>query len=379
MKNILVCTPYFNSVGGTELEAVYTAVFLFDSNKFKKVTIFTPIGFNKELFNQVIGSRDITFFTYPKILSNPLILYLDRFFLKLKLNYSFSEYLYWKYKSLFFSSLYILSYPRSKYFFSILKGFARRKKSTTKITMYHFEAIKKSDKLFYKMLNSIIVFNKKQSEFWREKNKLDNICVNDIIIPNEKNLLKINVLKFNENKILKFGFLGRIAKEKNIESMIKLIAYLYHKENLITSLYIQGTGEENYIESLNELAKKLNVTDFVTFKNKVISPLNTHFFYEKIDVFLVTSLHEGGPITALEAAAAGRMILGYDVGAMYDRFNSFPLIVNESFEDLCMSAVKFIKLKSEEKNNIVLDINKYYKKKLSNYYKGNELLKILKL
>lgn len=379
MKNsLLIATPYLNNVGGTEIEAVTTAVYLYDTKQYKRISIFTPGNISINLFNTMVNNRAIEFFNYPKCLENSFITLLDRLFYKLNFKVRVSEYVYWKYKSLFFSSLYVLTYPKSVYFFSMLKGFSNQKKKTAKITLWHFKGMVKEHLQYYKKFNSIIVFNTKQSDFWRKEYSLNNLFVTDIIISNEEKLLNVEPVNFKVVNVLKFGYLGRVAKEKNIEAMIKLIAYLNNTKNKKSTLLIQGVGDENYITTLIHLAKKLNVLKDISFSNELISPTQIHTFYKKIDVFLVTSLHEGGPITALEAAATGRMILSYNVGAMQDRFITIPYVVNDSFEDLCNSAINFINLNNKEKNNIIERIREHYILKLSNKNKGKELSKILK-
>lgn len=377
-KSLLIATPYLNNIGGTEIETVTTAVYLYDTKQFDNVSIFTPNTINIDLFKKMINNRSIQFFNYPKLLSSPFFKLLDRLFYKLKFKSSFSEYIYWKYKSLSFSNLYVLAYPKSVYFFSILKGFSNQNNTSAKITLWHYKALAKEHIPYYQKFNSIIVFNKKQSDFWKKEYKLKNLLVSDIIIPNEDNLLKIKAVNFNEVDVLQFGYLGRISKEKNIEDMIRLLAYLNKNTSQKTKLIIQGPGDIKYIESLKILAKNLDIENNISISTEVIAPVGTHLFYSKIHVFLVTSLHEGGPITALEAAAAGRMILGYHVGTMHDRFNTLPLIINNTFEDLCQSAITFIKLKNDEKNSVILKVSKLYKSNLSNKSKGIKLLKIIK-
>lgn len=379
MKNsLLITTPYLSNIGGTEIEAVTTAVFLYDAKQYKRISIFTPKNINNNLFKTMVNNRDIHFFNYPKGLESSFITLIDRLFFKLNFQIRFSEFIYWKYKSLFYSSLYVLAYPKSVYFFPILKAFSKQKNRTAKITLWHFKILVKQHLKYYKKFNSIVVFNTKQSDFWKDKYKLNNLFVSDIIIPNEEKLLNVAPVNFDLVDTLKFGYLGRIAKEKNIEAMIKLIAFLNNSKNKKVTLLIQGVGEEEYIKSLVDLAASLNVLKNISFSQNVILPTQIHTFYKQIHVFLVTSLHEGGPITALEAAAAGRMLLSYNVGAMQDRFSTIPCVVNNSFEALCDSAMNFINLDYQEKNDIIFKLKELYESKLSNANKGQELSKILR-
>lgn len=160
--------------------------------------------------------------------------------------------------------------------------------------------------------------------------------------------------------------------------MIRLLAYLIHKEKKQCHLIVQGTGEIGYVNTLKELAKENRIEGHKDFNNSFIAPKSTQLFFSKIHVFLVTSVHEGGPITALEAAASGRMLLSYNVGAMHNRFSKIPLIVNDSFAELCASALLFINLPPKIKSDSVLALRAHYKLYLNNSIKGKQLLKLLK-
>ena len=379
MKNsLLITTPYLDSIGGTEIEAIHTAVYLFDTGYYKTVSVFTPNNYNDVLFKDIIGNRPIKIFKYPKLLFNKNIKFFDRLLFKLCCLSNFSEQVFWKYKSLFYTSFFILTYPKSVYFFSILKALSKKKKAIAKITLWQLEALPENHIKQYRLFDKIIVFNNKQKEFWQNKNSLNNIVAQDILIPNEENLLKLEPIDFSTIKTLTFGYLGRISQEKNLEDMIRLIAYLIHEEKKQCHLTVQGTGEIGYINKLRELAKENKIEGHIDFNNSFIAPKSTHLFFSRIHVFLVTSVHEGGPITALEAAASGRMLLSYNVGAMHDRFAKLPFVINESLKELCASALQFINLPSKIKNDSVLALKRHYMLNLNNSIKGKQLLNLLK-
>lgn len=376
-ESLIITAPYFNTTGGTEIEAITTAIYLYDLDVYKKITLFYPRSIKSSLFLDLLDNRKIDFLTYPNFFSNKIVNLANRLSIKFGLQYNISDFLFWKYKGLTFNAFYILTYPKSTYFFPLLKALGKQKKCISKITMWHFYDIPKNHLNFYKTFKKIIVFTQEQKNHWDTQYDLNNVVVQDIMIPNEQKLLLLKEAFFLNERPIVFGYFGRISKEKNIEDTIKLLNYLYNKENVPCKLIMYGTGDENYMADLKQMATDYNLLQVISFKFGVLSPAKTHIFYNSIDVFLVTSLHEGGPITALEAAASGRMILSYKVGAMSERFSIFPYIINSSFEDLCASALSFCKLKPEVKNNLTASIKGYYKLHLFNSKKVSELLKVI--
>lgn len=376
-KSLVICTPYLKCIGGTEIEAVSYAVHFYDKGIFESVSIFSPTEINREPFEKLIGNRKIIFFSYPSFFSNFYCRIVNGLFSKLGFEYNVLESIYWKYKSTTFSTFLILTYPKSTYLFPIIESIGSTKKVIGKITMGLFTPLPKFHVKFYAKFNEIIVFNNKQRDFWVKKYDFKQMNTLDIMISNETNLFKVPAIANTDTKGLVFGFLGRVANEKNIMEMILLLDFLNNKNQLHCKLIIQGEGDCDYINALVSKVTALNLSEYVIFNNWFIDPMLTHEFFEKIDVFLVTSFWEGGPITSLEAAAAGRLILGYDVGAMRDRFGKFPLLVNSDFNELCDSAMAIINMDTQDKYNMSLEIKKHYVSALSNSSKEQSLLAII--
>ena len=118
---------------------------------------------------------------------------------------------------------------------------------------------------------------------------------------------KLLALKVKENENLTYGFLGRFSKEKGINSLIKV----FSKNN--KKLILAGNGP-----FLNDV---ITLTEDNT--NSVylgeLKPTQLPDFFDKIDVFIIPSFEEGGPIVGVEAMAAGKLIISTKVGAMPER------------------------------------------------------------
>lgn len=129
---------------------------------------------------------------------------------------------------------------------------------------------------------------------------------------------KLIDLPIKKNFPLRFGFLGRLSSEKGIIELADFFSN-YVEDKLI----VAGSGP-----LLNEVLEKRNV-EFIG----QVEPQNLHLFFEKIDVLIISSYEESGPLVGLEAMASGKIIVSTDVGAMKDRLqgtkNDFWFDINQ--------------------------------------------------
>lgn len=121
---------------------------------------------------------------------------------------------------------------------------------------------------------------------------------------NEEALLEIEI---KENKPLVYGFLGRFSNEKGISQVLEVF------KDSNKELMIAGNGP------LLDAVKRASLSDqHMTYIGELKSNQISSFF-SKIDVFIIPSFEEGGPIVGVEAMAAGKLIISTRVGAMSER------------------------------------------------------------
>lgn len=184
-----------------------------------------------------------------------------------------------------------------------------------------------------------------------------NITVIDQTSLQEDNLLALPIEKKDH---LTYGYLGRFSKEKGIIELLKVFNTLEKK------LIIAGSGPLR--NEMNPLLSK-NITLLNT-----ISPERISDYFKKIDVLIIPSYEEAGPLVGIEALAAGKIILSTKVGAMEDRLenteNSFWFNINE--EHTLINLIKLLSLMSPDQIKEIRNKNRMH------YIKNYSVSKISK-
>ena len=88
-------------------------------------------------------------------------------------------------------------------------------------------------------------------------------------------------------------------RKKNQKFLLEILAKLREKEPRASLLLIGGGALEG---ELKEKANELNVSDNVIFTGNVF---DTEKYYSAMDVYVMTSIHEGLPFTVIEAQVNG--------------------------------------------------------------------------
>ncbi len=111
---------------------------------------------------------------------------------------------------------------------------------------------------------------------------------------------------------LVLGTVGRLVEVKRQDLLIRAFAQLFARgRHSHTWLLVVGDGPER--ERLESLARRLNVRAQVVFAGYQSQPER---MLRAMDVFVLTSRHEGLPLALLEAWAAGLAVVSSSVGAI---------------------------------------------------------------
>jgi len=199
------------------------------------------------------------------------------------------------------------------------------------------------------IVSSILVHSKSNTKF------LNTITPNNVSIIDQTTLLEKELLKIPVaiKQDLVFGYLGRFSNEKGIIELLEI----FKKNNL--KIIVAGNGN---LES--------DVLDLINDKNDFIgevSPDDLEFFFNKIDVLIIPSHEEAGPLVGIEAMAAGKIIFSTEVGAMKERLsdtkNNFWFDINK--EQSFLQLLSRLKNIEPEEIKVIRETNR--KKYLGNY------------
>lgn len=132
-----------------------------------------------------------------------------------------------------------------------------------------------------------------------------NIHIIDQSTLHESQLLQLPI---EPQQNLVYGYLGRFSAEKGILELVDSF---------------QGKNEKLIIAGAGSLEKEVKngLGSNVVFIGKLAQD-QIESFFENIDVLIIPSLEEAGPLVGIEAMAGGKLIFSTKVGAMKERLST---------------------------------------------------------
>ena len=108
------------------------------------------------------------------------------------------------------------------------------------------------------------------------------------------------------------GFVGRVVPIKDVKCFIKACKICAGQVPDCEFLILGPTDEDaQYFKECQALVEMLGMQDRIEFCGRV----DVREYYPRLDVFVLTSISEGQPLTILEAACAGVPTVATDVGS----------------------------------------------------------------
>lgn len=126
-----------------------------------------------------------------------------------------------------------------------------------------------------------------------ELDKIDNIDENKV------NDIKRKYAILSNDKQIILGHVGRFIPIKNHKFLIEIARILSDKK-IDFKLFLLGNGEN--VENVKKLINEYNLEKYIIMTGNV---KNVYDYMSLMDVFLMPSLYEGLPLTAIEAQASG--------------------------------------------------------------------------
>jgi glycosyltransferase involved in cell wall biosynthesis len=162
-------------------------------------------------------------------------------------------------------------------------------------------------------------------------------------------------------------FVGRFSKQKGVQYLLKAIPNVIAEIKNV-HFFLLGSGESDNLEKeLKTLAKNLNINPNVTFlhtvhleENSKHIPLDKHFskiaqFYSSADIFCLPSIHEGFPLTIVEALSTGLIIVASRVEGIPEVINNGEngyLCEPKNISELSNKLIKALQIPSEQRKKI---------------------------
>lgn len=239
--------------------------------------------------------------------------------------------------------------------------------------------------LFYcdKTANELIVPTKKTYDLFKEKYEVDR---NIYIIPTGIEIERFYTENIDNDKVnairkklsLKPGsfniiFVGRLAKEKNVDLLLQAHKNIIAKNKDINLLII-GDGPD--MDEYKETAKKIGINDNVVFVGKVPWE-EVPLYYQLADVFATASKTETQGLTVIEAMAASVAPVCIDDesfrNTVIDGLNGRIFETQEDYEkiilDLYNDKKSLDQLQRQARLNAEVHSSKYYGESVLDVYK----------
>jgi glycosyltransferase involved in cell wall biosynthesis len=115
-----------------------------------------------------------------------------------------------------------------------------------------------------------------------------------------------------EDKEVRFMFLGRINRVKNLPAAIDLISYLHHHA-IQASLDIYGRDDDGTEATLKQLVAKNGLSDFINFKGEITGAKKWDIF-QAYHFYLQLSFNEGMAMSVTESMQNGLVCVVSPVG-----------------------------------------------------------------
>jgi len=146
----------------------------------------------------------------------------------------------------------------------------------------------------------------------------------------------ISFIKLPDERHTNYVTLGRLSTEKNQAALVEAFARV-HERNANSRLYLVGDGPLR--EDLEHLINQLNISDFVTITGNVVNP---YIFLRRCDCFLLPSLHEGQPMSLLEARTCGLPIIVSEFSTIKDSlYPEGQLVIKPTVEGIYEGMIAF--------------------------------------
>ena len=160
------------------------------------------------------------------------------------------------------------------------------------------------------------------------------------VIYNGIEIPKLKAMRRAENSAIHVGTVGRMVPVKDFGLFLEIAAVLRKK---MVNVRFSILGEGPLKEELMRRVKDLQLEGMVEFEVPRADPQE---YYESLDLYMNTSVHEGIPLSILEAMASGIPVVAPQVGGIPEiiTHGEHGLLVNsrnpEEFANRCLELIR---------------------------------------
>ena len=123
-------------------------------------------------------------------------------------------------------------------------------------------------------------------------------------------------------------FVGRLVPNKCQHDLIAAFAVLSRFRPRSRLVLVGDASPPQYLQSLKDLARRLDVLGQVVFAGKV-SDKNLYQWYQSSDVLACASEHEGFGVPLVEAMANGLPVVAYDAAAVSETIGDSGILLKD--------------------------------------------------
>jgi len=145
-------------------------------------------------------------------------------------------------------------------------------------------------------------------------------------------------------------FVGRMDPLKGLEQLLTALTYMDGEKPLLLLVVGGDAHSQDQVQSLQSMAKELNIEDRVTFVGSVAQS-KLPLFYSASDVCAIPSYYESFGMVALESLACGTPIVANNVGGMKNiiRRSQMGRIVSDNSPHHMAGEISEVIYQSEDK------------------------------
>lgn len=229
----------------------------------------------------------------------------------------------------------------------------------------------------------ILAANQEVYDFWIADSNFNAICLNRMGVNKKIDVMPIYIdfnhmekYRLPKNEIKTFLFIGRLAENKRHEDILKVFEYYYTHFSQECELYFAGNYEEyetNY-RKLLEIIKDYNSKRVIHFTGK-ISEEELNRLYNRADIFLCMSEHEGFCIPLIESMFYEIPTLAYDACVVAETMGNAGVLLKEK-DPRTIAQLCYLILHDEELRG---DIIKCQNKRILEFSEKNMSKRLLQL